>query len=225
MARADARDRTDGAVSNQERRGIRRKQAMKDMADFARGNASFPSDLRTAGVRVVRFLDEDRKGFWNSLDDYTLMAVESSPALTVASMSYGAGRATTRSERRNYCMSRGKREGVPVKVFDNSGSIGSHVEKDIEFLRLNSYIESHERQRNVSTGEAAAEIHRGDERDGLGRDGRGGKTDAGASREGAGGGSGKTAAVDRLVSEGKVILDRYRREGKLTDEDVEAFLR
>jgi hypothetical protein len=68
-----------------------RRKALEDHAAFARGNASFPIDLRTAGVRVVRFLDEDRKGFWDSLDDYTLMAVESSPSLAVASLPYGAG--------------------------------------------------------------------------------------------------------------------------------------
>jgi hypothetical protein len=69
----------------------RRKQWMKDYADFAKGNADFPIDLKTAGVRVVEFLDKNRKGFWDSLDDYTLMAAESSPALVVASLPWGAG--------------------------------------------------------------------------------------------------------------------------------------
>ncbi|MCW1916977.1 zeta toxin family protein [Luteolibacter sp. GHJ8] len=113
-------------------------------------------------------------------------------------------------------------EGVDIQVFDNSGEIGSHIERDIDFLEQNSYVESDERRAPRAARGAEEESGRGPQDD-LGSDGRGRKEDAGASREGSRGDDPVAAAIGRLVAEGNAILERYRSEGKLTDAEVRAF--
>lgn len=55
------------------------------------GATYLPSDLQNAGVRVRKYLDEEREGFWDRVGDYSVMAVESGPYMLAASVPSGWG--------------------------------------------------------------------------------------------------------------------------------------
>lgn len=67
------------------------KELLEGFATISEGQAAFVQDLQNSGVKVRRYLDENRKGFWNSLDDWSLMAAESLPVMAAAGLPYGAG--------------------------------------------------------------------------------------------------------------------------------------
>jgi len=67
------------------------KEMLAGFAGIAEGQAAFVQDVASAGIKVSRYLDENKKGFWNSLDDWSLMAVESLPLMATAALPYGAG--------------------------------------------------------------------------------------------------------------------------------------
>lgn len=46
------------------------------------------SDFRTSGVKVARYMDDKREGFWDTVQDTTLMAIESAPLMAVAATPY-----------------------------------------------------------------------------------------------------------------------------------------
>ena len=120
--------------------------------------------------------------------------------------------------------------GVRVSVFDNSGSAGQFVERDIEFLKQNRYTTANEGRSEsgtattaeADTGRSSSSILRSDgESPGGNRAGlRGGTADHGRDRGEVGR---KQAAIDRLIAEGDAIIERFRREGKLTDAEARAF--
>lgn len=58
---------------------------------YLKGKASFAQDIATAGVKVSRYLDEKRDGFWDSLSDYSVLAVESLPIMAASALPFGAG--------------------------------------------------------------------------------------------------------------------------------------
>lgn len=58
---------------------------------YLKGQASFAQDLATAGVKVRRYIDGQREGFWDSLSDYTVLAAESLPLMAAAALPMGAG--------------------------------------------------------------------------------------------------------------------------------------
>ncbi|QJE99137.1 zeta toxin family protein [Luteolibacter luteus] len=100
-------------------------------------------------------------------------------------------------------------QGIRVIVMENSGALGTAKREDIEFLKKNIYTTYRERKR-----EAGPDDHRRDDRNG--RKGRRGGSEEGAGR-------GREQAIARLIAEGHAILERYRREGKLTDAEARAF--
>jgi hypothetical protein len=104
-------------------------------------------------------------------------------------------------------------QGIPVEVIDNSGPVGGALRKDIGFLREHRYTESHERRDEVRT--------KGTADDTGGNEGNGGSGSGRSIEESAG--QARKRAADRLTEEGNAILERYRREGKLTDAEVRAF--
>jgi hypothetical protein len=104
--------------------------------------------------------------------------------------------------------------GVDVSVFDNSGRIGEFVERDIEFIKGNRYTTANEGRRESGTGTTTATDRGGVESSIVGGDGE----SPGADQAGLRG-----RAEERLIAEGNAILERYRREGKLTDAEVHAF--
>lgn len=67
------------------------REMLEGFAGITEGQAAFVQDLQNSGIKVRRFLDENRKGFWNSLDDWSLMAAESVPVMAAAALPYGAG--------------------------------------------------------------------------------------------------------------------------------------
>jgi hypothetical protein len=64
---------------------------LSGFAGIAEGQAAFVQDLAGAGIKVSRFMDEKREGFWDSLTDFSLMAAESVPLMATAAIPYGAG--------------------------------------------------------------------------------------------------------------------------------------
>lgn len=58
---------------------------------YARGQAAFAIDLDTAGVKVRRYIDQKREGFWGSVGDWSVMAAESVPVMGAAALPFGAG--------------------------------------------------------------------------------------------------------------------------------------
>ncbi|QJE99136.1 zeta toxin family protein [Luteolibacter luteus] len=120
--------------------------------------------------------------------------------------------------------------GLRITIFDNSGSAGQFTKRDIEFLKQNRYITANE-GRDESGPATAADTH--GRRGGSSTGGSDGKSPGGnhaGPREGASnrGGDGgrvgrKQAAIARLIAEGHAIIERYRREGKLTDAEARAF--
>lgn len=67
------------------------KEMLEGFAAITEGQAAFQQDIQGAGVKVRRYLDANRKGFWNSVDDWSLMALESLPTMAAAALPYGAG--------------------------------------------------------------------------------------------------------------------------------------
>ena len=104
--------------------------------------------------------------------------------------------------------------GVDVSVFDNSRRIGEFVERDIEFIKGNRYTTSNEGRRESGTGTSRATDRSGVESSIVGGDG---------GSPGANQAELRRRAEERLIAEGNAILERYRREGKLTDAEVRAF--
>lgn len=58
---------------------------------FAKGQAALAIDLDTAGVKVRRYIDQKREGFWDTAGDWSVMAAESVPMMAGAALPFGAG--------------------------------------------------------------------------------------------------------------------------------------
>lgn len=67
------------------------KAAMEAQLAAMKGKAAFAQDLATAGVKVRRYIDDKREGFWDSMGDFSVMAAESIPIMAAAALPYGAG--------------------------------------------------------------------------------------------------------------------------------------
>ncbi|MES2920088.1 MAG: hypothetical protein V4819_00980 [Verrucomicrobiota bacterium] len=87
-ARLDAQQFKDLAAAEQD--PVKRKE-QESIANYFAGKSTFSQDLKTAGVRVRRYIDAKREGFWDSLGDYSVMAAESLPIMAGAALPYGAG--------------------------------------------------------------------------------------------------------------------------------------
>lgn len=55
------------------------------------GRSLFLGDMRASGLKMRRYLDDGRNKWWQRIDDYTLMAIESLPTMAFAAAPYGAG--------------------------------------------------------------------------------------------------------------------------------------
>jgi hypothetical protein len=108
-------------------------------------------------------------------------------------------------------------KGVTVMVIDNSGPLGSASLKDLGFLQERRYTTRY--GRDESQPEEDPAYPRGNQR----IQGEAGTRDGGGTSEGPSGD--RARATERLIEEGKAVLDRYFKEGKLTKEEVDAFLR
>jgi hypothetical protein len=102
-------------------------------------------------------------------------------------------------------------DGAAVIVFDNSGKLEDLRERDVDFLKQNRYINQYGTEQ---TSPASASNESGDHRVGPQSDGGSDPVVQGRSR---------TSAEAGLVEAGNALLERYRAEGKLTDEEVQAF--
>lgn len=67
------------------------KARMQTEINRMKGTATFAQDLQTAGVKVRRYLDDKREGFWDTFGDWGVMAAESVPLMAAAALPYGAG--------------------------------------------------------------------------------------------------------------------------------------
>ncbi len=67
------------------------KARMQTEINRMKGTATFAQDLATAGVKVRRYLDDKREGFWDTFGDWGVMAAESLPVMGAAALPYGAG--------------------------------------------------------------------------------------------------------------------------------------
>ncbi len=67
----------------------KRKQ-MEAQVNYMKGKATFSQDLQTAGVKVRKYIDAKRDGFWDTLGDYGVMAAESLPLMAASAIPYGA---------------------------------------------------------------------------------------------------------------------------------------
>jgi hypothetical protein len=102
-------------------------------------------------------------------------------------------------------------DGENIAVFDNSGRLEDLRERDIDFLKQNRYVNQYGTAQTNSTSTSEGS---GDHRVGPQSDGGSDPVVQGRSRASAGTG---------LVEAGNAILERYRAEGKLTDDEVRAF--
>lgn len=62
--------------------------ALQELADMAEGAGAFMTDIKSAGVRVRPFIDEETKGFWRRA---TLNAANSLPSMVLAAAPGGIG--------------------------------------------------------------------------------------------------------------------------------------
>jgi hypothetical protein len=60
-------------------------------ATMLEGYAAFLTDTETAGIKVRKYLDNKREGFWDTLADTTVMMAESLPVMAAAMVPYGGG--------------------------------------------------------------------------------------------------------------------------------------
>lgn len=60
-------------------------------ATMLEGYAAFLTDTETAGIKVRKYLDNKREGFWDTLADTTVMMAESLPVMAAALVPYGGG--------------------------------------------------------------------------------------------------------------------------------------
>lgn len=60
-------------------------------ATMLEGYAAFLTDTETAGIKVRRYIDNKREGFWDTLADTTVMMAESLPVMAAAMVPYGGG--------------------------------------------------------------------------------------------------------------------------------------
>ncbi len=67
------------------------KARMQTEINRMKGTATFAQDLQTAGVKVRRYLDDKREGFWDTAGDWGVMAAESLPVMAAAGLPFGAG--------------------------------------------------------------------------------------------------------------------------------------
>lgn len=67
------------------------KARMQGEIDRMKGQATFAQDLATAGVKVRRYLDTSRNGFWDTVGDWSMIIAESSPTVIAMAMPGGAG--------------------------------------------------------------------------------------------------------------------------------------
>jgi len=67
------------------------KARMQTEINRMKGTATFAQDIQTAGVKVRRYLDDKREGFWDTAGDWGVMAAESLPLMAGAALPYGAG--------------------------------------------------------------------------------------------------------------------------------------
>jgi hypothetical protein len=98
-----------------------------------------------------------------------------------------------------------------VVVFDNSGKLEDLRERDVDFLKQNRYVNQYGTEQNSPT---ASSNGSGDHRVDSQSDGGSDPVVQGRSR---------ASAEAGLVEAGNTILERYRAEGKLTDDEVRAF--
>jgi hypothetical protein len=108
-------------------------------------------------------------------------------------------------------------KGIAVEVMDNSGPPGSAARKDLGFLQQHRYISRHGKDQ---TGPELAPAETGRNQ---GDEGTSGASGTGGPSEGSN--QSRHRAAGRLAEDGRAVLERYRQEGKLTKEEVDAFLK
>lgn len=102
-------------------------------------------------------------------------------------------------------------------MIDNSGPPGSATRKDVGFLhehRYTTYYGGDEARPETASARSAGD---------PGNEGAGGTRHVGSPPEGSR--RDRERATKRLTEEGRAVLERYRRQGDLTEEEVNAFLR
>lgn len=67
------------------------KAKRQQFANYMRGKGTFAADISTAGVKVSRYIDEQRGGFWDTAADWSILASESLPVMAAAALPMGAG--------------------------------------------------------------------------------------------------------------------------------------
>ena len=122
----------------------RKKQALSQL-DFMKGKASFSEDLQTAGVKVRRYLDDKREGFWDTAGDWSVMAAESLPIMAASAIPYGAGIPVVMASYAERDLSTYRRaapnadEASLVKAAYSSGAIEAGIDR-IQWLTLGARL-------------------------------------------------------------------------------------